>query len=239
MRDQVSGPIMPHGAVVVNACFDHAHGACIVEESARRPEFHYVAKHDLVFRDTRSNKRKRGAYNEPSLRVFSASNGMEKCRDKCSFIGVSNGTLTDSSAHAHAAVTIAGLKTIRNTGPCRVEPGDKIVWDVNPDSQSNCRRTFITKPYNDAFDHEASSHFEAVKIAIKNKNFEGAAGKCAKMAETAGIAEIFTGDKADELREFLKCYVLTTRELDSRVIGTAMSRADQDQEFDILLRHSH
>lgn len=37
---------------------------------------------------------------------------------------------------------------------------------------------------------------------------------------------------------FLTCYTKMATELDC-VIGTAMSKGDQNQEFDILLRHSH
>ena len=251
MRDQVTGPIMPHGAVVVNACFDHAHAACLDEQSAKRSEYHYVAKHELVFRDKKTNKRKRGAYNEPSLRVFASANGVtEKTRDNVSFIGVSNGTLAEG-AHAHSAVTIAGLTTIRNTGTSLIEPGDTIVWDVNdakdPNNENKCRKVFSTVPYHRAFDQGAQSHFEAVSRALNRDGDDPKNGSemCARMIGNIGdetlknaLINAFT-ERDSDLREFLKCYVACTRSLDARVIGTAMTKAREAEEFDILLRHSH
>ena len=246
MRDQVTGPIMPHGAVVVNACFDHAHAACLDDKSAKHPEYHYVAKHELVFRDKKTNKRKRGAYNEPSLRVFASANGIESAkRDDVSFIGVSNGTLAEG-AYAHSAVTIAGLTTIRNTGNRTIEAGDAIVWDVNDAKDNSCRKVFSTVPYHAAFDGGADSHFDAVGAALSGDNptTKGNAGNCKMMLEGMkdslkdALKDAFRNRDPD-LREFLKCYVLCTRELDSRVIGTAMTKARDGEEFDILLRHSH
>ena len=254
MRDQqISGPIMPHGAVVVNACFDHAHAACLDQQSAKRSEFHYVAKHELVFRDKKTNKRKRGAYNEPTLRVFASANGVMKDKiDDVSFIGVSNGTLAEG-AHAHSAVTIAGLTTIRNTGTCVIEAGDTIVWDVNDkkDVDNKCRKVFSTVPYRDAFDRGAESHFEAVSKAVEEdqpssgKIPKDNAGKCARMiaqmsddALRVALQKAF-GDGDEDLHAFLKCYAACARAVDSRVIGTAMTKASEGQDFDILLRHSH
>jgi hypothetical protein len=248
MRDQITGPIMPHGAVVVNACFDHAHAACLNDSAAKRPEFHYVAKHELVFRDKKTNKRKRGAYNEPSLRVFASANGVKSDnRDDISFIGVSNGTLAEG-AQAHSAVTIAGLGTIRNSGHLTIEAGDTIVWDVNdakdPDNKS--RKTFSTLPYHHAFDHDADSHFTDVSAAlIIGKGAKGNSAKCAEMINQISDGDLKSAltkafkDKNPDLCEFLKCYVRCTRALDSRVIGTAMTKAIDGHEFDILLRHSH
>ena len=252
MRDQISGPIMPHGSVVVNACFDHAHAANLDDDTAKRPEFHYVAKHELVFRDKKTNKRKRGAYNEPSLRVFASANGVtsDKC-DDVAFIGVSNGTLAEG-AHSHAAVTIAGLTTLRNTGVGLIEPGDTVVWTVNDvkDPGNKSRKTFATVPYHKAFDRDANSHFEAVGNALRadpadTPATKGSSDLCKKMIEeidNVGLKNalkdaFMTGDT--DLCEFLKCYVRCTRALDSRVIGTAMTKANEGHEFDILLRHSH
>lgn len=242
---------MPHGSVVVNACFDHAHAACLDQQSAKRSEFHYVAKHELVFRDRKTNKRKRGAYNEPTLRVFASANGVTKDnRDAVSFIGVANGTLTEG-AHAHSAVTIAGLTTIRNTGTCVIEAGDTVVWDVNDakDVDNKCRKVFSTVPYRDAFDRGADSHFDAVSDAVaqyktSDKTPKDDAGKCAKMIDQMNeplknaLKKAFESNDED-LRAFLKCYAACTRAVDSRVIGTAMSKASEGQDFDILLRHSH
>ena len=251
MRDQVTGPVMPHGAVVVNACFDHAHAACLDEQSAKRSEYHYVAKHELVFRDKKTNKRKRGAYNEPSLRVFASANGVtEKTRDDVSFIGVSNGTLAEG-AYAHSAVTIAGLTTIRNTGASLVEPGDTIVWDVNdakdPNNENKCRKVFSTVPYHRAFDRGARTHFAAVSDALKNGGADPKNGSetCARMIDTMNDGDLKNALRAaferedSDLHEFLKCYAACARSLDARVIGTAMTKAREAEEFDILLRHSH
>lgn len=247
---------MPHGAVVVNACFDHAHAACLDQQSAKRSEYHYVAKHELVFRDKKTNKRKRGAYNEPSLRVFASANGVTKAaRDDVSFIGVSNGTLAEG-AHAHSAVTIAGLTTIRNTGTKPIEAGDAIVWDVDdardPDGDNKCRRVFATVPYRHAFDEGAENHFSAVSQAIVDGRFSSSdevpkndSERCARMIEQiddgslkSALKTAFEREDSD-LHEFLKCYAACTRSLDARVIGTAMTKAREGEEFDILLRHSH
>jgi len=251
MRDiGVTGPIMPHGSVVVNACFDHAHAPCLPQNqsSAKRAEFHYVAKHELVFRDKKTNKRKRGAYNEPSLRVFATANGVtSETRDDVSFIGVSNGTLTDGQ-HAHSAVTIAGLTTICNTGNRTIEAGDTVVWDVNDakDPDNKARKTFSTIPYHEAFDHGADSHFAAVGEALNlGKAAKGNAAKCARMIDQISDSSLKSAlikafnEKDSDLHEFLKCYVHCTRAVDSRVIGTAMTKSKEGQEFDILLRHSH
>lgn len=243
---------MPHGAVVVNACFDHAHSACLDDSTAKRSEFHYVAKHELVFRDKKTNKRKRGAYNEPTLRVFASANGVMKDKiDDVSFIGASNGTLAEG-AHSHSAVTIAGLTTIRNTGTCVIEAGDTVAWDVNDekDPHNKCRKVFSTVPYRDAFDGDAQTHFEAVAAAVTTipsgasvpKNDSE---KCAKMIAQIDNVPLKNAlntafkNKDEDLRDFLKCYVACTRAVDSRVIGTAMTKASEGQDFDILLRHSH
>ena len=244
---------MPHGAVVVNACFDHAHAACLDDSTAKRPEFHYVAKHELVFRDKKTNKRKRGAYNEPTLRVFASANGVTSAKlDDVLFIGASNGTLTEG-AQSHSAVTIAGLTTIRNTGTCVIEAGDTVVWDVNDakDADNKCRKVFSTVPYRDAFDRGAQNHFEAVVDAVNEYKPSDTpvpkndSEKCAKMVaqiENNNLREALINafKKDDEdLRDFLKCYVACARAVDSRVIGTAMTKASEAQDFDILLRHSH
>ena len=212
-----------------------------------RAEFHYVAKHELVFRDKKTNKRKRGAYNEPSLRVFATANGVtSETRDDVSFIGVSNGTLTDGQ-HAHSAVTIAGLTTICNTGNRTIEAGDTVVWDVNDakDPDNKARKTFSTIPYHEAFDHGADSHFAAVGAAIddaaKGNAAKGNAAKCARMIDQisdsslkSALIKAFNEKDSDLHRKFLKCYVHCTRAVDSRVIGTAMTKSKEGQEF----RHS-
>jgi len=41
------------------------------------------------------------------------------------------------------------------------------------------------------------------------------------------------------MKSFLDCYLEMSKRFDSRVIGTALSKADSGGDFDILVRHTH
>jgi hypothetical protein len=241
ISNMVLGPITPHGSVVVNASYDYAHFAKAT--SSNKPdggnsEYHRIEKKDLVFIDKATSKRKRTSYNEPDLHVFASSNGLdgltdEEKRKSCSFIGISNAHI-DANSHRHAAVTIAGLTTIKNTGPHRIEAGDKIVWDIGGDTAG--RKVFRTMPYGKMFGGGNTSHFAAVKKSIE------AGDKSTDNKEADMCARMFNGKKGpkfDEMKSFLDCYLEMSKRFDSRVIGTALSKADSGGDFDILVRHTH
>lgn len=239
-------PITPHGSVVVNAGYDYQHYATHRANDGSDQDNFAIKKKDLVFSNKRLSKRRRTAYNEPDLHVISTTNGVKPEQldhEEYAFVGISHAHI-DSTSHRHAAVTVSGLTTIKNTGPTRIEAGDKIVWDLEKRPEKK-RKTFQTVPYHRAFEGGASkSLFKDVEACInadckltgtmKNESVR----LCAVKAKAAGLGDKFKGDP-EKMYEFLKCYTMAMSRLNSRVIGTALSRADEGAEFDILLRHSH
>ena len=250
----VSGPITPHGSVVVNAAYDFAQYAKAINPATTLKSnwpgdaaYHRIHKKELVFRHRDTSKRKRTSYNEPDLHVFSVCNGLEgksegiaHTRNLCSFIGVSNTDLEVGSVR-HASVLVAGLVTVENTGHNRIDPGDKLVWDVPQIDGKAGRKLFQILPYHCAVKEAHVSHCLDVGeklsegVALDKDNTD--AGICAKAARRAGITQ--ENFKSKEFQLFLKLFTEVTKEVDSRVIGTAMSKADIDQKVDILVRHAH
>lgn len=240
----VLNPITPHGSVVVNAAYDYTHFSKASSGPGGDADVnnHRIEKKDLVFCNKTLSKRKRSSYNEPDLHVLASTNGVsadQLTHDNFAFIGVSHAHI-DANSHRHAAVTVAGLTTIKNTGPCRIEVGDKVVWDLADHSTkgSNKRRkVFRTLPYDKAFESDAHDHYDDVLQAIRTNDVEGNsnASICAKMFKETGL----TPCDFDRMKEFLKCYTRAMSKLDSRVVGTALSKADENGDFDILIRHAH
>jgi hypothetical protein len=250
------GPITPHGNVVVNAAYDS--GLYATKRSNTTSKWkctkgdsdHVVAKNDLVFKWRHGNKRKRAAYNEPELRVFSTCNGLEyppgsvmnrgekmgrdsTLREGCAFIGVSNADLVPGVSK-HAAITVAGLLTINNTGYEPIEAGDKVVWDLPKHEDDNERKVFITLPYKHAMD----SYLDALQGKIKNGSIDQTFEKkdadvCAIEFQKLGLSV----DQFEKMRTFLKCFCQMTKEIDSRVIGTALSSAGVKAPMDVLIRY--
>jgi hypothetical protein len=256
------GPITPHGNVVVNAAFDSG----LFASKRSNPDSkwkctkgdsdHVVAKNDLVFKWRRGNKRKRAAYNEPELRVFSTCNGLSvpkggsdskegslcdntKLKEGCAFIGVSNADLVPGVSK-HAAITVAGLLTIQNTGFLPIEAGDKVVWDL-PKPSNGERQVFITKPYSNSIDEYVTSVAQAITDGGSDSTDGGRdAGICAKLWGDA-FEDLKGGnnsrDAFNSLKTFLKCFCQMTKEVDSRVIGTALSSAQVNAPMDVLIRY--
>lgn len=247
---QVLNPITPHGSVVVNAAYDYTHYTRASGGGGGDAADHRIEKKDLVFCDKNLSKRKRSSYNEPDLHVLASTNGVppEKLTcDNYAFIGVSNAHL-DANSHRHAAITVAGLTTIHNTGTKRIEVGDKVVWDLADHTSRGAKRrkVFRTIPYHEAFEGDAKTRHDAVLKAIEERaNPKPGAPVdrapandeelCARMFTDAG----FNADQFKTLKDFLRCYALATAKLDSRVVGTALSKAEEGHDFDILVRHSH
>jgi hypothetical protein len=247
----MSGPITPHGAVIVNAAYDFAqYSKAIQEQQTPWPgdnAFQRIHKKELVFRHRDSNKRKRSSYNEPDLKVFSVCNGLhgsgeEDARKLCTFIGVSNTDL-EVASQRHASITIAGLTTITNTGPGRIDPGDKIVWDVASSTGGAGRKTFSIHPYKHAQTKMMTKFNKDLESATTNTSSGETDADCCADALKAWCRH--SGLSAPVLvaeptfMHFLNCYSKMCTEVDSRVIGTAMSKAESNQQIDILVRHSH
>jgi hypothetical protein len=241
----VLNPITPLGSVVVNAAYDIGHYARASRHDTDASN-HRIEKKDLVFTDTTNSKRRRSNYNEPDLKVLATTNGVqEDCRkrDQYAFIGISNAHI-EANSQRNAAITIAGLVTIKNTGTQKIEAGDKVVWDIADHSVSGPRRKiFRTIAYHKAFAAEASTFMEEVKYVLNggNNDVSEDAKSCAHLFTTSN-----TGLSSDQLitafekqKLFLECFVKASARVNSRVIGTALSKAEGDQDFDILLRHSH
>jgi hypothetical protein len=252
-------PITPHGAVIVNASYDFAQFTRAITTGGTRPVLwqgersdHRIEQKDMVFRHKGTCKRKRTSYNDPDLHVFGVCNGLEgtsskDARKQCSFIGVSN-THLDEGSHRHASVTIAGMTTITNTGSERVEAGDKLVWDVpRHDDEERKRRPFMTMPYDVAYEMGAVENHDAVKYAFKSPRSNGTnaqivAGAFTKMMEknsTMNREQIGNMWDTNEVKHFMDCFVTMGKELDARVIGTALCKSAPGEPMDILLRHSH
>lgn len=234
------GPITPHGSTVVNVAFDSTVYA-LKKNNGKGSHWQFrndsdgiVAKGDLVFRYKDGPKRKRVSYNEPDLKVFSTVNGLPKAadkkaaRDKVSFIGVANNDLVPGPSK-HTSATVAGLITIKNTGTLPINAGEKVVWDFPEETDKTVgRKTFITIPYHKAIakDKSVMSFATALGDALDGKgaNAQPDVEKC---------MNLFNTDK----KSFVKCVVETSRELDSRIIGTAMSDATAGEMMDILIRY--
>lgn len=251
---QVLNPITPHGSVVVNAAYDYTHYTkASAGAGGGDAADHRIEKKDLVFCDKNLSKRKRSSYNEPDLHVLASTNGVAEerlTRDNYAFIGVSN-THLDANSHRHAAITVAGLTTIRNTGTKRIEVGDRVVWDIadhDAPRGGKRRKVFRTIAYHEAFEADAPTRHAAVHNAIKrlesatpgpgaprDKKPANDEELCARMFVDAG----FDAEAFEKMKSFLRCYALATAKLDSRVIGTALSKAEEGFDFDILVRHSH
>jgi hypothetical protein len=249
-------PITPLGNVVVNAAFD---ASFYVEKrsnsetrwpSTKGDSDHVISKNDLVFRWRNGNKRKRAAYNEPELKVFSTCNGMPvsrntgkdtdedlTLRESCAFIGVSNNDLVPGPSK-HAAVTVAGLITIKNTGAKPIYAGDKVVWDIPLKGEARSRNVFHTKPYETS----TKQYTEMVKKSLGALSSGTATKKPEDMKNSQICASewLKTGLDAahfDKMATFLQCYCELTKEIDSRVIGTALSSATAGQHMDVLIRY--
>ena len=255
------GPITPHGSVVVNVAFDSTllnikNSAKDTHWQARNQSENIVAKGDLVFRYNKGCKRKRCAYNEPELKVFSTVNGMPKIgaddnvedyRKLVTFIGVSNGDLVPGPSK-HTSATVAGLVTIKNTGPMHICAGDKIVWDVpSVEDATGGRKPFITLPYAKALSlrgEEAHGFADALSEAIeaaRNGGDQEAANPsvaaCVKAFASFTAAATTDEETKQKLKNFIKCVSEASRELDSRIIGVAMSDAKQNEAMDVLIRY--
>jgi hypothetical protein len=232
-------PITPHGSVVVNAGYDYcAYRKNRAQDGSDNDNF-CIKKKDLVFCNKKSAKRKRTAYNEPDIHVVATTNGAtgeDLKRENYAFIGISHAHL-EPNTHRHTAVTVSGLTTIKNTGTTRIEAGDKIVWDIADHSSRSQkkRKVFQTVPYTKAFDEGVNNLFEDVLAAFDGRGGEDAK-LCKEMFMKTGVGNknTFIG-----MKDFLKTYVKAMSSLNSRVIGTALSRAEEGGEFDILLRHAH
>lgn len=234
------GPITPHGSTVVNVAFDSTVYA-LKKNNGNGSHWQFrndsdgiVVKGDLVFRYKDGPKRKRVSYNEPDLKVFSTVNGLpvakdkKAARDQVSFIGVANNDLVPGPSK-HTSATVAGLITIKNTGPVAINAGEKIVWDFPDEADKTVgRKTFITLPYHKAIskDKKVMSFATALGNAM--------IGKGVVEPEVKACNDLFNKpDKTD----FVKCVVETSRELDSRIIGVAMSDASQNEMMDVLIRY--
>lgn len=238
-------PITPHGSVVVNAGYDYAtYCKNRANDSGDALDNFAIKKKDLVFCNKKTAKRKRSAYNEPDIHVLATTNGAKSedlVKEDYAFIGISHAHL-DPNSHRHTAVTVSGLTTIKNTGTTRIEAGDKIVWDFADHSSRSQkkRKTFQTIPYHMAFDGSMSTQFKQVQKAIDGETNNENINTCAKLFKAAvNGAGTRSGEKFSKMEAFLKSYVECATSLNSRVIGTALSRAEEGAEFDILLRHAH
>lgn len=233
------GPITPHGSTVVNVAFDSTVYA-LKKNNGKGSHWQFrndsdgiVVKGDLVFRYKDGPKRKRVSYNEPDLKVFSTVNGLpmakdkKAARDQVSFIGVANNDLVPGPSK-HTSATVAGLITIKNTGPVAINAGEKIVWDF-PDEKDKTvgRKPFVTLPYHKAIsnDRKVKSFVTALGEALNNGNPEPEVKACYELSRKP--------DKTD----FVKCVMEASRDLDSRIIGTAMSDAAQNESMDVLIRY--
>lgn len=236
-------PITPHGSVVINAGYDYAtYCKNRVNDSGDLQENFAIKKKDLVFCNTKTAKRKRSAYNEPDIHVIATTNGAKPedlKKDDYAFIGISHSHL-DPNSHRHTAVTVAGLTTIKNTGTTRIEAGDKIVWDLADHSSRSQkkRKTFQTIPYRTVFHGSVGTHFDEIQKALGDGKADNEdAMECAKLFKEAVVEN--AAEKFSNMRDFLKSYLTYMTSLNSRVIGTALSRAEEGADFDILLRHAH
>ena len=237
-------PITPHGSVVVNAGYDYAtYCKNRVNDTGDAADNFAIKKKDLVFCNKKTAKRKRSAYNEPDIHVLATTNGAKPedlKKEDYAFIGIAHAHL-DPNSHRHTAVTVSGLTTIKNTGTTRIEAGDKIVWDLADHSSRSQkkRKTFRTVPYHMAFDGAVGTHFKQVQKALRDGSSDEDAKTCAEHFKAAFPSVSNPSEQFSKMEEFLKSYVTCMTSLNSRVIGTALSRAEEGADFDILLRHAH
>jgi hypothetical protein len=260
MNGRNLGPITPHGSVVVNVAFDSNLYATKSNPKnqtpwpSRTPSDLIVAKGELVFRYLNGSKRKRAAYNEPDLKVFSTANGfpeatnndMELYRKSVSFIGVSNGDLVPGPSK-HTSVTVAGLITIKNTGPYTIHAGEKIVWDFPSIGGNHKRACFLTLPHSKAYGIAYGTGTDSSNVSMGTEwakkvtdgvrpEDDSCSGMCAndfkKLCKTT-----YNKDDQGALAKFANRMSQMTREVDSRIVGTALSDAGPNEAMDVLIRY--
>jgi hypothetical protein len=162
------------------------------------------------------------------------------------FMGMCNTTQTDPDSHlsSHVSVTVGGLVTIFNTGPRTLNIGDRVVWEIPPFTQDNDgamnpkgtpgeKLLFRTLPY----DHSAQSTFDGMVGASDDGTEDG---RFIKTELNKCVEELSSGQDVDSIKKTLRTFVDVavecSRELDGRVIGVCLKRAEPGEPFDILMR---
>ena len=140
------------------------------------------------------------------------------------------------------------MNTITNTGTEPVNPGDKLVWDV-PEiaDEEKGRRPFKIVTYDTAFDKATAENRQEVANCLyrdysrpNGNNAQITAFAFKSMMKDFGVTtDLVEHWNRKSTAFFMKAYAHMVKEIDSRVIGTALSKAEGGGPFDILLRHSH
>jgi len=188
-----------------------------------------------------------------------------KIRSRLNFIGVNLTSLHGvSTGNTHASVAVAGAVTVINTGPHRIDIGNRVVWDIplfdsDPASASivasygmpQTKKQFMTLPWEKA---QLNSTASTLDYLFRHTNGKSASqdadaqvqlnltdNLCRKIKEM-GIDNstdlLQNAESRTVLEPFLKGFIEIQRELEFRVIGTALTRAEPGAPFDMLLRYN-
>lgn len=174
-------------------------------------------------------------------------------RSRMSFIGVNLTTMPSvSTGNTHSSCVVAGAVTTINTGNAVLDIGSRVVWDLpffdSDDRSGQCvasygspqqKKLFMTLPY----DKELASSVGSALQYIEDKKDSDQDAKEAFNLIAAYESAAAKGSSSNisaraQLQELLKGLVEIQKELDFRVIGTALTRAKPGEPFDLLLRYN-
>ena len=204
-----------------------------------------------------------GHLNETELSLLQNPNSSEflrrKIRGRLNFVGVNLTTMpTPVSGNTHASVAVAGAVTVINSGPEMIDIGSRVVWDLpffdsDPDATrvvasygsptSKC--LFQTLPWDCAkknsvhntLSYLASGDHSDADVQEMNDLYSEFATAVAN--NTAGtLTALNHNDASQSVENFLSGFIELQRDLEFRVIGTALTRAEPGAPFDMLLRYN-
>ncbi len=225
--------------------------------------------------------------NDPELRFFTSANGIpinasggagtkaetdllatpggseylrRKIRSRLNFIGVNLTTMPSvKSGNTHASVAVAGAVTLINTGPQRIDIGQRVVWDlphfdtdpaggavVSSYGTPSSKKLFQTVGWDEANANSTKKLLQYIAkadpstdpdVEEMNELFGPFAAHCAKNPNL-DIKECISSDSTCALENMLSGFAELQRELEFRVIGTALTIAEPGAPFDLLLRYN-
>lgn len=199
------------------------------------------------------------AANIPDTLVQRSYTDRLRVRESLRFVGVAVTPIdyTKTNQKDNCAVQVAGSITIYNTGSHIIRPGDKVLWDF-PDTEPKAgsvgmKRTritgeplskvlFATVPMH-AFLKEGVSTTKVYSFVdyILAAHPHGPATGQRATPEAKILDDLWKTAQADVkgMKEYLKAMLFLYQEVESRIIGTALSGANPGEQFDIMLSSGH
>jgi len=162
------------------------------------------------------------------------------------FIGMSNTSMPDPDSHlsSHCSVTVGGLVTLSNTGPRTLNIGDRVCWDIPsfttdnesyvPKGTPSDKLLFRTVPY----DHLAKSFTLDGLMSAAQGSDDGQLieDELDKTVNDISGPNCTAANVREVVKSFADTAIELSRELDARVIGVCLRRAEPGEPVDVLMR---